>query len=160
VAIDIFLKVDGIDGESKDSVHTNEIDILSWNWGESNPGSFGQNSGGGTGKVAMQDVTFSIAVCKASPALMKACATGQPVNSAVLTNRKAGTSQQEFLVITLTNCVVSSYQAGTSNGADSPIDSFSLNYGQIQVQYNIQQDDGSVVAAPAFGWSLETNAVV
>ncbi len=155
---DLFLKVDGIDGESKDQTHTNEIDILSWSWGETNPGSFGQGSGGGTGKVSMNDISFTMNACKATPTLMLACANGQHINSAVLTCRKAGGQQYEFLVITLNNILVSSYTSGGSNGADIPMDSFTLNFAQIQVQYSMQQDDGTVVAVPSFGWDQQQNA--
>ena len=37
-AVDYFLKIAGIDGESTADGHKGEIDLESWSWGESNPG--------------------------------------------------------------------------------------------------------------------------
>ncbi len=161
MAFDAFLKVDGIDGESKDSVHTNEIQIEAFGFGEAQPGSFGQGSGGGTGKVNIHDMTFSGYVSKASPALMQACAAGDHKSTAVLSLRKAGGGQQDYLVVTLTDVLISSYHATLSSGGDdSPKEVFSLNFAQITYQYSIQQDDGSVVAVPQFGWNQSQNAPV
>lgn len=163
MATDLFLKVDGIDGESPDKDHQNEIEVSSWSHGMSNPGNFGSNAGGGGGgHVAMQDMTFSIPVCKASPMLMKACASGQPIDTITLTNRATGGAgtPYAYLVITLTNSVISSYHAGTSNGADRATDSFSVNYGEIKYEYSTQANDGSVSAVPSFHYSNQQNAVL
>ena len=89
-AVDYFLKIDGIPGESTDSKHKNEIDIESWSWGEANSGSHAYGGGGGAGKVSVQDFNFTMHVNKASPKLFLACATGQHIKEALLTCRKAG----------------------------------------------------------------------
>src|SRR6266542_976170 len=96
-AVDFFLKLEGVDGESADSKHKGEIDVESWSWGESQSGTHGAGGGGGAGKVSMQDFHFVMKVNKASPKLMLACATGQHIKEATLTCRKAGKDQQEFL---------------------------------------------------------------
>ncbi len=69
MAVDYFLKIDGIPGESKDHKHKDEIDILSWSWGESQTGTMRTGGGGGAGKVNMQDFHFVMKVNKATPKL-------------------------------------------------------------------------------------------
>lgn len=120
-AVDYFLKLTGIPGESADSKHATEIDIESWWWGQSNAGTFAAGGGGGAGKVNMQDFSFVMRVNQASPKLFLACATGQHIQQGVLTCRKAGKEQQEYLKITFTDLLVSSFQTsgGTSPGATS-----------------------------------------
>jgi type VI secretion system secreted protein Hcp len=127
-AVDYFLKVDGIEGESQDAKHKNEIDLESWSWGEQQTGTHAGGGGGGAGKVSMQDFHFVMKVNKASPKLMLACASGEHIKQAVLTCRKAGKEQQEFLKVTMSDLLVSSYQTGGSgHGGVMPTDQISLN---------------------------------
>ena len=96
-AVDYFIKFDGIKGESADVKHKDEIDVESWTWGETNIGGTGSGGGGGAGRVSMQDFQFVMRLNRASPALMRACATGQHIKTATLSGRKAGKGQQEYL---------------------------------------------------------------
>src|SRR5262249_33326550 len=120
--VDYFLKIDGAEGESPDSKHPGEIECLNWSWGEANAGSSHSGGGGGTGKVSMQDFHFTQRVCKSSPALMLFCADGTHIKKAVLTCRKAGKDQQEYLKIEMEDVVVSSFQTGGSQGSVLPTD--------------------------------------
>src|SRR5436853_3025508 len=108
-AVDYFLKIDGIAGESQDLKHKGEIQLESFSWGETQTGAHGGGGGGGAGKVQMQDLHVTTHISKASPVLMQSCASGKHLKEAVLTARKAGKGQQEFLVIKLTDVLVSSY---------------------------------------------------
>src|SRR5215468_10033276 len=142
-AVDYFLKLDGIEGESHDSKHKGEIDLESWSWGESQTGTHSSGGGGGAGKVALQDFHFVMKVNKASPKLMLACADGEHIKKAVLTCRKAGKEQQEFLKITMSDLLVSSYQTGGSAKGDLvPLEQISLNYAKIEFEYKEQKPDG------------------
>ena len=111
-AVDYFLKIDGIQGESKADKHKDEIDIQSFSWGATQSGTFAVGGGGGAGKVSMQDFHFTMPDNKASPALFLACAQGDHIKSAILTCRKAGKEQQEFLKVTMSDILVSSFQTG------------------------------------------------
>src|SRR5262249_55230581 len=111
-AVDFFLKDDGIEGESTDAKHTKQNDVQSGSWGETQTGTFAGGGGGGAGKVSMQDFHFTMTVNKATPKLMLACATGQHIGKAVLTCRKAGGEQQEYMIVTMSDLLVSSYQTG------------------------------------------------
>jgi type VI secretion system secreted protein Hcp len=158
MALDFFLKVDGIPGESQDSKHKDEIDVVAWSWGETRPAPPGSaGGGGGAGKVQIQDFTFTAQTSKASPNLMLACASGKHVKSAVLTARKAGGKQAEFLTISLSDILVSSYQAGGSEGEVIPTESVSLNFSKIQLEYRPQKADGSLGAPVKAGWDVKKN---
>src|SRR5688572_31703919 len=95
MAVDVFLKLGDIKGESKDSKHPGEIDVLSWSWGVAQTGTMSVGGGGGAGKASFSDLSFMHGVDKASPVLMKACATGEHIKEATLTARKAGKGQQD-----------------------------------------------------------------
>ena len=158
MAIDYFLRIDGVSGESLDAKHKGEIDVESWSWGEANPvPSGGAGAGGGAGKVQIQDFNFTAKVSKASPNLMLACASGKHFKSAVLTARKAGKSQQEFLTFSLSDVLVSAYQIGGAGGEVVPGDSVSLNFAKIQVEYKEQNPDGSLGASIKAGWDVKQN---
>lgn len=160
-AVDYFLKLDGIKGESHDAKHKDEIDLESWTWGESQTGTQSSGGGGGAGKVNMQDFQFVMKVNTASPKLMKACATGQHIKNAVLTCRKAGKEQQEFLKIILTDVLVSSFQTGGSgNGGLIPMDSIALNYAKIEYEYKAQKADGTLDGAIKAGFDLKKMTAV
>jgi len=154
-AVDYFLKIEGIDGESQDDKHSKEIELQSWSWGESNGGTFAQSAGGGAGKVAMQDFHFVMTINVASPKLFQACASGQHIPKATLTCRKAGKEQQEFLVIKFTDLLISSYQTGGSNGDIVPTDQISFNFASIEIDYKEQKKDGTLGAAVHGGWDLK-----
>jgi type VI secretion system secreted protein Hcp len=159
--VDYFLKIDGIDGESTDSKHKGEIELESWSWGATNAGSHGSGGGGGAGKVAMQDFHFVMKHNKASPKLMLACATGEHLKKAVLVCRKAGKDQQEFLKVTLTDCLVSSYQTGGSAHSDViPTDQISMNFAKIEKEYKEQKADGSLGGATKAGYDVKSNTKV
>lgn len=158
--VDYFLKIEGVDGESTDSKHKNEIDIESWSWGETNSGTHAAGGGGGAGKVAMQDFHFVMRVNKASPKLMLACASGEHIPKAVLTCRRAGKEQQEYLTITFSDILISSYQTGGSAGDIVPVDQISLNYSKIEYGYKPQKADGTLDSPVKTGWDLKKNAKV
>jgi type VI secretion system secreted protein Hcp len=157
-AVDYFLKIDGIDGESTDSKHKGEIDIESWSWGESQTGTHSGGGGGGAGKVHMQDFHFVMRMNKASPKLMLACATGEHIKKAVLTMRKAGKEQQEYAKITMSDLLISSYQTGGSSKGDIiPLEQISLNYSKIEFEYKEQKSDGSLGSPVKTGYDVKAN---
>ena len=158
MAVDYFLKIDGIEGESRDAKHKGEIEILSFSWGETQSGAQpGTGGGGGAGKVQMQDFHFTSQISKASPRLMLACAAGQHIKEAVMTGRKTGKDQLEFLVYKFTDLLVSSYQTGGTEGEAMPTEQISLNFARIEAEYRPQRPDGTLEGAVRFGWDLKQN---
>jgi type VI secretion system secreted protein Hcp len=158
MAIDYFLKIDGVSGESLDAKHKGEIEVQSWSWGEANPvGPAGPGGGAGAGKVQMQDLNFTAGLSTASPTLMLACASAKHFKSAVLSARKAGKGQVEFLTFSLSDVLVSAYQTGGAEGEVVPTDSVSLNFAKIQMEYKQQKADGSLGASIKVGWDVKQN---
>jgi type VI secretion system secreted protein Hcp len=158
---DYFLKLDGIKGESQDDKHKGEIDVESWSWGETQGGGFHHGGGGGAGKVVMQDFHFVMKMNTATPKLMLACACGEHIPKGVLTCRKAGGEQVEFLEITFTDLLVSSYQTGGSAHGDViPTDQISLNFSKIQIDYKVQNEKGVVASVGPVGYNVKTNKKV
>jgi type VI secretion system secreted protein Hcp len=156
-AHDHFLKLDSIEGESTDVDHQGEIEVHSWSWGVSHSGTPGGGGGGGGGKAEFTDLTFSAATSKASPQLMLACAQGKHLKSAVLTVRKPGDRPQEYLKITLTDVMVTSFQASGSNASELPVEQFTLGYAQIVMEYRQQKPDGSLGEVIRSGWDVKNN---
>lgn len=159
MAVDMFLKLDGIPGDSTDAQLKGEIVLESFSWGETNTlahNAFTAGGGAGTGKVSFQDFHFTARVSKASPKLMLACANGQHIPSATLTLRK-GTPQQEnqfvFLVYKFTNVVMTSVQ-DTGSG-DVPQELASFAFQKISVEFKEQTPTG--VAPTNFAWDLVAN---
>jgi type VI secretion system secreted protein Hcp len=160
MAVDYFLKIEGIPGESTDAKHKAEIDLESWSWGETQMGSHAAGGGGGAGKVSMQDFHFVMHTNKASPNLLLACASGKHIPKAVLTCRKAGEEQQEYLIVKFSDLLISSYQTGGSSGSVIPTDQISFNFSKIEYEYYPQNAKGGLDAKVVVGWDLKLNKKV
>ncbi len=158
MAVDIFLKIDGIKGESTDAQHREEIDVASFSWGLSQQRTTGTGGGSGAGKADFQDLQVVTNVSQASPQLFLACAAGRHIQTAVLTCRKAGGShQQDFLKYTLSDVLVASCHTYARAEDSVPGDEVSFRYAQIKVEYRPQRADGSLGAPITAGWNLKTN---
>lgn len=157
MAFDMFLKIDGIDGESQDDSHAGEIDILSWSWGMSQSGSMHRGGGGGAGKVDIQDISCTHLVDNATGNLMLYCANGKHIPEAVLVVRKAGETQLEYFKITMTDLIITSVSSGGDHGSDLLTENFTMNFAKVKVEYMQQAKDGSGTAGPEFGWNIEKN---
>lgn len=156
--VDYFLKIDDLQGESRDSKYAGAIELIDWSWGETNQGSASFGSGSGSGKVYMQDFNFTMTTSKVSPKLLLHCANGKHFNKATLICRKAGETQHEYLTITFENVFISSYQTGGSGGAGIlPVDHISFNYSKMLYEYKEQKDTGQMGGAVIAGWDLKEN---
>lgn len=160
MAIDAFLKLDKINGESRDKTHEKEIDVLSWSWNMSNTGSAHYGGGAGTGKVQISDVTIVKRVDSASPELIHHCATGEHIASGKLTLRKAaGRNALEYLTIEMKEILVSGVQEGGDNGADVSMETVTLNFGEFKIVYTPQDDTGGAGTPVDFAYDIQSNEV-
>jgi type VI secretion system secreted protein Hcp len=162
MAVDMFLKIDGIQGESTDHKHDGAIELMSFSWGVTQTGANAFGGGGATGKAQFQDFHFSSNTSKASPKIMLACASGTHIKKAELFCRKAGGDSAngglEFLKLTFTDVLVSSFQQ--SGGGDVPTESISFNFGKIEFEYTPQNADGTAGAPVMAGWDVKANKKV
>jgi type VI secretion system secreted protein Hcp len=149
------LKLGDIKGESKDATHKGEIDVLSWSWGVSQTGSMGHGGGGGAGKANFADLSIMHALDKASPVLMTKCATGEHIKEATLVSRKAGKGQQEYLIIKMNDILITSVQP--SGSSEHPMESVSMQFAKIDVEYKPQKEDGALDAGVHFKYDIKAN---
>ena len=155
MAVDVFLKLGDIKGESKDSKHVGEIDVLSWSWGVSQTGSMSAGGGGGAGKANFSDLNIMHALDKASPVLMSKCATGEHIKEATLVSRKAGKGQQEYLIVKLNDILITSVQP--SGSSEHPMESVSMQFAKVDLEYKPQKEDGTLDAGLHFKYDIKAN---
>lgn len=156
MAVDMFLKLDGIKGESHDHKHKDEIHIESWSWGMSQTGAHGQGGGGGAGKVSVHDISITKFVDKASPALMLHCCNGKHIPNGLVTVRKAGDKPLEYLKMKLTDIIISGVQ-NAGHGGDQLTENVTLNFAKFHIEYQEQKSDGSGSPGGEMGWDIKAN---
>jgi type VI secretion system secreted protein Hcp len=167
MAVDMFLKLGDITGDSADAVkappskkeHKGEIDVLAWSWGMSQSASTHYGAGGGTGKVNVQDLSITKRIDKSSPNLVKFCCQGKHFEHATLTVRKAGELPVEYFVIKMQDVLLSSVQTGGSAGGDMLTEQISLNFAQFEVIFTEQDTKGNATTSIPGGFNIAGNAV-
>lgn len=171
-AIDYFLKIDGIKGESQDKSHKDEIDVISFSWGMAQQGTASKGGGMGAGKVSVTDIKIRKEVDAASPKLFDACFTGKHIPTAQITCRKAGGSAIEYWTIKLTDLLISSvhqappaFEYGAQNdsakgntGSLVAEEVITINYSAYEASYKGQQKDGTAAGAVTSKGNVKTNA--
>ena len=157
MAMDMFIKIGALKGESKDAKHTGEIDVLAWSWGVSNSGTTHTGSGGGAGKMNAQDLSITKYIDKSSPDLLLAACNGKHFPTANLVVRKAGEKPLEYLKIDLTDVLISAVSTGGSGGEDRLTENVTLNFAACKFHYTPQKADGSGDAVATVGWDIAKN---
>ena len=158
MAVDMFMKLDGVDGESKDKVHAKDIDVLAWSWGMSNSGSAHVGGGAGMGKVTVQDLSFSKYVDASSPALALACCKGSHYKDATLVVRKAGGTPVEYIKIVMSEVLISAVTTGGSGGEDRLTENVILNFAKFDLEYVPQDSKGAPQKAIPMSWDIAANS--
>lgn len=157
MAVDMFLKLGDVKGESKDKVHKEEIDVLAWSWGASNSGSFHMGGGGGAGKVNVQDLSFTKYIDLASTEIFLATCNGKHFPEATLVVRKAGETPLEYLTIVMNDVLITSYSTGGSGGEDRLTENVTLNFAKVKLTYKEQAPKGAQAKAPSVSWNIAEN---
>ena len=170
-AVDYFLKIDGIKGESQDKNHKDEIDVTSFSWGMAQQGTASKGGGMGAGKIAVTDMRIVKEVDAASPKLFDACFTGKHIPTAQITCRKAGGSAIEYWIVKFTDLLISSVHqqpvdmtigsASTGGGGGKalvPEEVITINYSAYEASYKGQQSDGTASGAVTSKGNVKTNA--
>ena len=160
MALDMFLDIEGVPGESIDKAHKGHISLLAWSWGTSQSGSTHLGPGGGSGKVNVQDVSFTKFVDSSSHLLLLNCCNGKHITKATLTIRKAGgDAPLDYLVVTFEDIIVSSYSTGGSGGEDRLTENVSLNFAKFKLEYTKQTKEGAADGGPLPAeWNIPANA--
>src|SRR4051812_14404568 len=156
VASDIFAKLGDIKGESLDNKHKDEIEVLSWSWGVTSTAAHPAGGGAAAGKPTFGDLTFTHRIDRATPLLLKGCATGQHIKEATITRRKAGKGQPEFLVIKMNDVLITSVSESDANGGDQ-IETINLAFAKVDVEYRPQKPNGALDAGVHFTYDIKAN---
>ena len=160
MSVDMFIKIGDIEGESTDSSHGKEIDVLAWSWGMSQSGTTHMGGGGGAGKVSVQDISITKYVDASSTVLIKACCQGVHHPEAKLTVRKAGTDPLEYIKLTMKEVIVTSVSTGGSGGEDRLTENVTLNFAEFKLEYTPQKPDGTGDAAKEYAFNIAENITV
>jgi type VI secretion system secreted protein Hcp len=161
MAVDMFLKIDDVLGESVDNAtpsHAGEIQILSWSWGMTQSGSTHMGTGSGSGKVNVSDITITKYVDRSTPNLLASCCNGTHYKQAQLTVRKAGKTPVEYIKIFLYNILISGVTTGGSGGEDKLTENVTLNFGQFEFDYTTQTADGKQDKTIPMTWNIAGNS--
>ncbi|HGM6861647.1 Hcp family type VI secretion system effector [Serratia rubidaea] len=157
MAIDTFLKVEGVTGESHDSNHKNWIDVLSFTWGASQPGNMAVGGGGGTGKVNYRDLEVQALIDKATPAILKFCSSGKHVNKVEVSICKAGGNQVEYSRIVLEDVLVTLADFTGVGHTDNILVKYRFQASKVNLHYWEQTDKGTKGAETKSGWDIKQN---
>ena len=157
MASDIFAKIGDIKGESPDDKHKGEIEVLSWSWGVTQSGTMSHGGGGGEGKASFNDFNFTHHIDKASPVLLKACATGEHIKEATITVRKAGKGQQEFLIIKMNDIIITGVAPSGAGDGAATAEHVALQFAKVDLEYKPQKPDGSLDAGVHFKYDIKGN---
>ncbi len=159
MAVDMFMKIGDIKGESADKKHANEIDVLAWSWGMSNSGTTHTGRGGGSGKANVQDLSFTKYVDSASHALLEACSNGKHYPKANLVVRKAGGKGApiEYIKIEFEEVLITSVATGGSGGEDRLTENVTVNFAKVKFEYTPQKADGTPDATKTMKYNIAEN---
>jgi type VI secretion system secreted protein Hcp len=158
MAQDIFLKINGIDGESADATHKDEIDILSWSWGVTQQANMQVGSGGGAGRATVEDMTFSHYIDRATPNLTQYCLTGKHIDEAKLVVRKAGGNPLEYIKFTMSDVLITSvHPSGVSDSESRPLESVTLSFARLKQEYVVQNAQGGSGGAITATFDIKKN---
>lgn len=155
MAVDYFLKLDGIQGESVDANHKDEVQLMGWGWGGSQVSSVAGTGGSGAGKANLRDFTVQTYFDKATPKFFKSLCAGTHIKSGTLTAIKSGASGKPYMKVDFKELFVSDVQiTGTS---EIPTVSLALTYNEIKIDYSIQDDKGTLTSTGPVTYNVKAN---
>jgi type VI secretion system secreted protein Hcp len=155
IASDIFLKLDGINGESQDKAHPRAIQVIFWEWIVSQQSNMHAGSGGGAGKASFSNLEFKHEIDRASPNLFAYCASGKHIPKAELIMRKAGGNPLEYLRLTMSDVLIT--KVHPSADAHYGIETVGLSFAKIKQEYIVQNGQGGSAGAVTATFDIKAN---
>jgi type VI secretion system secreted protein Hcp len=157
-ATNVYLKLDGLDGESMDDDHKDWIEVSSFNWGVANQASFSVGQGGQATQATISELSIMKHLDKASVALFKASTTGKHIAKGTLSCMKLdGDSRVEYMKVDFTDLMVTNVN-WSGSGMDTAVgESVSLVFAEFKQAYKLQQDKGSGGGTTDFGFNVQTS---
>jgi type VI secretion system secreted protein Hcp len=153
MAVDYFLKLDGIQGESSDTNHKDDIQIMSWSWGASQVSSVSGTGGSGAGKADLSDFSVMTNFDKATPKFFKSICAGTHIKTGTLSATKSGADGKPYLKVDFKELFVSSLQISASS--EIPSVSISFTYNEIKIDYSTQNEQGNLTSTGPITFNLK-----
>jgi type VI secretion system secreted protein Hcp len=155
MAVDYFLKLDGIQGESVDSNHKDEIQIMSWSWGASQVSSVAGTGGSGAGKADLSDFSIMTYFDKATPKFFKSIGAGTHIKTGTMSAVKSGADGKPYLKVDFKEMFVSNLQI--SGSSEVPTVSISFSYNEIKIDYSVQDEQGNLKSTGPITYNTKEN---
>lgn len=166
MTVKVFMKIDGIPGESTDANYRDQIELVSYNLGVTRQGSVNAGPGqAGTsaGRADFLPFTFVKVLDKASPIIALACAAGTRIKSIVVTVcRDDGTTLSTMAEFVLEDCIFSSWRENWSEqGAEVRVtEEGTITYCRIMFSHCFWKPDGSARSQSVMAWDLVRNKAI
>lgn len=162
MAIDAYLKIDGINGESQDSAHKQWIEVSNVNWGVVQPRASTVSTAGGhtNGKAELSEIAFTKLADVASPILFQHCASGKTLPKATIEFLRADSDGKPitYFKVELDNVMVSSFYPNSGDGGILT-EQVHLAYSKIRMSYTQQKIGGGAGGSTSGGWDCALNKV-
>ena len=155
MAVDYFLKLDGILGESQVSNHKDEVQIMSWSWGASQVSSVAGTGGSGAGRADLSDFSVVTYFDKATPKFFKSIGAGTHIKSGTMNAVKAGGDGKPYLKVDFKELFVSSLQI--SGSSEIPTVTLSFTYNEIKIDYSLQDENGNLKSTGPITYNTKEN---
>lgn len=158
MGFDIFICIDGIEGESTDEQHPGWIEVFNFGLGVKQTVSRIASSAGGVtaGRADFKPLRFKRPVDMASPKLAMACAGGTHIDEILVEVCRAGGERLSYMTLCLRNCIVK--RVAIIGGGNFPVETVDIDYGQVRWAYTQQsRKGGGALGQVAAGWNREKN---
>ena len=160
MALDVYLQIDGIKGESADSAHAGWIELTSAQWGVTQPKSATASTGGGHTAERCEHRTLAVTKLAdmASPLLMMWSSMGKTIPKAKLEFMRADGNgiPVRYYEIELENVLIASVDQA-AHGVGIIQDSIGLRFSKVKWKYTQQKIGGGSSGNTAGGWDLATS---
>jgi type VI secretion system secreted protein Hcp len=157
MAVDIFLKIDDVSGESVDAKYKGWIEVLSFAIGASQSAAAHSGSLSGWGKVDLHDIDVHKYTDRSTPKLLAWCGSGRHLKNVRIVARKAGGKPLEYITVTLEDAIIASVTLGSKGTEERLTEDVTLNFKRIRYEYVPQRADGSGDASIPMGWDVAAN---
>jgi type VI secretion system secreted protein Hcp len=155
MAVDYYLKLDQVQGESADKDHKDEIQIMSWSWGASQVSSVAGTGGSGAGKADLSDFSIMAYFDKSTPKFFKSICAGTHIKTGTMSAIKSGADGKPYLKVDFQEMFVTSLQISASS--EIPTVSISFSYNQIKIDYSTQNEQGNLTSTGAITYNTKEN---
>jgi type VI secretion system secreted protein Hcp len=155
MAVDYFLKLEGVEGESSDANFKNQIQLMSWSWGASQISSVAGTGGSGAGKADLSDFSLMTYFDKSTPKFFKSIGLGTHIASGTLSAVKSGAQGKPYLKVDFAEIFVTSLQM--SGSSEIPTVSVSFTYNEIKIDYSVQDEKGNLKSIGPVTYNTKEN---